>query len=117
MLLFIYGTLKRVGSNHHYMVGQRFVGEARTAPKYRLFDMGGYPGMIHASDGVSIEGEVWDVDEACRVRLDILEAVEEGEYALEPAPLLAPFDRESVQCYVYRWPVTDKPDIGNIWPV
>lgn len=117
MLLFIYGTLKRGGSNHHYMAGQRFVGAACTESRYRLFDMGGYPGMVHASEGLSIEGEVWEVDAACRVRLDILEAVDEGEYALESVPLLAPFTNEDVQTYLYRWPVTGMPDIGSCWRV
>ncbi|TAG31979.1 MAG: hypothetical protein EAZ36_02825, partial [Verrucomicrobia bacterium] len=31
-LVFVYGTLKRGGSNHAFMVGQRFIGLARHAP-------------------------------------------------------------------------------------
>jgi len=34
--IFVYGTLKRGGRNHHFMAGQQFVGEARTAPGYTL---------------------------------------------------------------------------------
>ncbi len=40
-------------------LGGRFVGEARTAPKYRLFQLGDRPGMAQAADGVAIAGEVW----------------------------------------------------------
>lgn len=115
MLLFIYGTLKRGCSNHHYMAGQRFVAMARTAPDYRLVSMGTYPGMVHSQPGRSIQGEVWEVDAGCLQRLDILEGVEEGEYAFEPVPLLAPFDGGTVHGYVYLKDVQDRPDAGEVW--
>ena len=114
--LFLYGTLKRGLSNHRYMVGQRFLGEARTAPCYRMVDCGGYPGMIAVEkDGLSVRGEVWEVDEACRAELDVLEDVAHGLYALEPVKLLAPFDTGEVRTYVYRWPVAGLPDAGEEW--
>jgi allophanate hydrolase len=40
-------------------LGGRFVSEARTQPKYRLFQLGDRPGMAQAPDGVAIAGEVW----------------------------------------------------------
>ena len=113
--LFIYGTLKRGGSNHHYMKGQTFVGEASTAPHYRLVSMGTYPGMVRSESGRSIKGEVWDVDEACLGRLDILEGIDEGEYAYEPVPLLPPFETDSVYGYRYLRSVEGCPDIGDNW--
>jgi gamma-glutamylaminecyclotransferase len=115
MRLFIYGTLKRGCYNHYYMDGQHFVGTARTEPCYRLFNLGGFPGMVSASDGLSIEGEVWDIDDACRARLDVLEGVAEDEYILEPVPLLAPFDREIVHGYRYLRSVVSRPEIGSVW--
>ena len=45
-LIFVYGTLKKGGSNHHLMAGQKFLGAARTIPGFRLYDLGGHPGMI-----------------------------------------------------------------------
>jgi gamma-glutamylaminecyclotransferase len=115
-LVFVYGTLKRGLSNHRFMKGQRFLGEARTAPSYRLVDCGGFPGMVGVeNDGASIRGEVWEVDEACRAQLDVLEDVEMGLYALEPVELLAPFDSDGVKTYVYRWPVDGKADAGDEW--
>ena len=29
-LIFVYGTLKRACANHHFLSGQKFIGEART---------------------------------------------------------------------------------------
>jgi gamma-glutamylcyclotransferase (GGCT)/AIG2-like uncharacterized protein YtfP len=114
--IFVYGTLKRGLSNHRYLAGQRFLGEARTTPEYRLVNFGGYPGMFAVEkDGVSVRGEVWDVDEACRAELDVLEDVAHGMYALEPVTLLAPFDANAVWTYVYRWPVEGKADLGEEW--
>ena len=117
--LFIYGTLKRGGSNHHYMHGQQFVDVARTVPAYRLHDMGGFPGMVPDDNGtgLSIEGEVWDVSDECRAQLDVLEAVDEGEYLYEGVPLLPPFDQEQIMGYRYARPVTGCPDIGTQWQV
>ena len=73
MKLFIYGTLKRGHSRADAMNGQRFLGIAQTAPKYRMFDCGEYPGLVEADDGVSITGELWDVDQVCLNVLDELE--------------------------------------------
>ncbi len=41
--------------------GGRFLREARTAPLYRLHDLGGRPGMFRAAHGARIAGEVWAV--------------------------------------------------------
>ena len=113
--LFIYGTLKRGCSNHHYMAGQRFIAVAQTAPLYQLVSMGTYPGMIRHTSGRSIEGEVWEVDAECLRRLDVLEGIEDGEYAYEVVPLLPPFEAETVHGYRYLRPVDGCPDIGACW--
>lgn len=40
--------------------GGRFLRAARTAPTYRLFDLGNRPGMVRAaSGGAAILGEIW----------------------------------------------------------
>ena len=45
--------------------GGRFLNTARTAPEYRLFDMGPRPGLLRvAGDGVAILGEVWAIPAA-----------------------------------------------------
>jgi allophanate hydrolase len=46
-------------------LGARFVREARTAARYRLFDLGSRPGLVRvARGGGAITGEVWALPEA-----------------------------------------------------
>ncbi len=114
--IFVYGTLKRGLSNHSHLGGQRFLGTARTTPVYRMVDCGGYPGMfVVEKDGLSIIGEVWEVDAACRRELDILEGVAEGMYVLEPVSLLPPFAEAGIRTYLYRWPISGRQDVGEEW--
>ncbi|MFZ4765639.1 MAG: gamma-glutamylcyclotransferase family protein [Roseimicrobium sp.] len=113
--IFVYGTLKSGLSNHRWLAGQQLLGEARTKPCYRMFDCGGYPGMVRvAQGGVAISGEVWLVDVPGRVKLDILEDVALGAYALEPVALEEPFAKE-VFTYLYRWSVSGLRDAGSDW--
>jgi gamma-glutamylcyclotransferase (GGCT)/AIG2-like uncharacterized protein YtfP len=70
--VFVYGTLRAGESNHGLLAGARFVGLARTRPEFRMFDLGPYP-AITAEGSTAIEGEVYEVDDAMRARLDRLE--------------------------------------------
>jgi gamma-glutamylaminecyclotransferase len=116
LLIFVYGTLKRGLSNHSYLAGKRFVSEARTRPEYRLFDLGGYPGMVHtAADGLSIEGEIWEIDDACLQGLDRLEDIKGGEYERTFIALAPPFDSEKIEGYVYLRSVAGRRDAGSVW--
>lgn len=116
-LVFVYGTLKRGGSNHAHLAGQTFLGSGRTVPGFQLHDLGDYPGMIAAPDdrdGVS--GEIWSVDSRCLARLDVLEGTAEGLYRRERVPLLPPFDSARVEAYLYALGMTGRPLIpGGTW--
>jgi len=90
--IFVYGTLKRGYCRAANLVGQQFLGEAKTLAHYRLFDCGSYPGLVEAENGLEILGEVWTVDAACLRQLDLVEAVEEGLYRRGPIKLQPPFD-------------------------
>ncbi|MBI5767474.1 MAG: gamma-glutamylcyclotransferase [Verrucomicrobia bacterium] len=115
-LVFVYGTLKRRGRNHHFLAGQRFVGEARTAPGFRLHDLGGYPGMIpQAADRDGVTGEIWAIDAACLRRLDALEGLAEGLYRRQPVPLLPPHADQPVDAYLYARSVDGRREIGSTW--
>jgi gamma-glutamylaminecyclotransferase len=115
-LVFVYGTLKRGGSNHHLMAGQKFLGEARTPPGFRLYDLGGHPGMIlKPDDRAGVTGEVWSVNTACLAQLDILEGLAEGIYRRVTTKLLPPFADQSVETYLYAQSIEGRPDIGSIW--
>jgi gamma-glutamylcyclotransferase (GGCT)/AIG2-like uncharacterized protein YtfP len=62
--LFVNGTLMRGDILHSNLEGARFISEARTAPRYRLFSIGDvHPGMVEAQgDGVSVAGEIYELD-------------------------------------------------------
>lgn len=114
--IFVYGTLKRGCANHHFLTGQKFVGEARTMPGFRLYSLGGFPGMIPlSSDRDGVRGEVWSVDDAALVRLDGLEGVNEGMYRRELISLLEPFAGREVETYIYIRSVAGRQDLGSEW--
>jgi gamma-glutamylcyclotransferase (GGCT)/AIG2-like uncharacterized protein YtfP len=117
-LLFVYGTLKRGGSNQHYLAGQKFIGVARTPPGFRLFSLGEYPGMIpFADDRDGVSGEVWSVEVDCLEHLDVLEDIAGGTYRREPVPLLAPFADHKIEGYIYARSVEGRRDLGGEYVV
>lgn len=116
MRIFVYGTLKRGRSNHGHLYGQHYIGLAMTQPRYRLHDLGGYPGMVlDERDGISIHGEIWEVNAECLARLDELEDIDGGEYVRERVPLLPPNDQDYVEGYRYFREITNAPDVGGHW--
>lgn len=115
-VIFVYGTLKRGGSNHHFLAGQKFLGEARTAPGFRLYALGGFPGMVALpGDREGVTGEVWSVDVAGLVRLDALEGLDEGIYRRATIPLLEPFAGRDIETYFYARSVDGRRDLGSTW--
>jgi gamma-glutamylaminecyclotransferase len=114
--VFVYGTLKRGGANHHFLAGQEYVGPARTGPGFTLYELEGYPGMVASPedrDGVS--GEVWSVDEACLAQLDLLEGTAEGLYLRAVVPLERPFAGRRVEGYLYLRSVAGRRRVGGLW--
>lgn len=116
--VFVYGTLKRGGSNHAWLAGQVFLGPAHTAPGFTLYSLGEYPGLVaDPSDAAGVSGELWAVDAACLAGLDELEGVSEGLYARDPAPLLPPHGQLTPSPCLYRYlgPVAGRPRLGSVW--
>jgi gamma-glutamylaminecyclotransferase len=111
--VFVYGTLKRGGENHRLLAGQRFVGEARTEPAFRLYQLDGYPGMVAATGGLSITGELWEVDGPCLERLDELEGTAVGLYARVPVRLLPPHERTEAETYLCLQSMAGRRDLGT----
>ncbi len=111
--VFVYGTLKRGMPKNHYLSGQEYLGAARTAPRYRLYDCGRYPGLVASADGRAIDGELWSVDQAILPQLDAYEGVpdlyERREVELQDveAPVLT---------YIYVRDVSRLNDCGCSWP-
>jgi gamma-glutamylcyclotransferase (GGCT)/AIG2-like uncharacterized protein YtfP len=115
-VLFIYGTLKRGCSNHRFLADQNFLGLARTVAGFRLFDLGGYPGIAaHRDDRDGVVGELWSVDPEALERLDRFEGVHEGLYRREPIALQTPSIDRSVQAYIPALPVHGHADVGSEW--
>jgi gamma-glutamylcyclotransferase (GGCT)/AIG2-like uncharacterized protein YtfP len=116
--LFVYGTLKRGGSNHAFLAGQRFLGAARTAPGFTLFSLGSYPGLVAApDDSAGVTGELWSVDDACLARLDVLEGLAEGLYRRGEIALSAPVEVARAATYFYLRDVQGQARLGPTWPV
>jgi gamma-glutamylcyclotransferase (GGCT)/AIG2-like uncharacterized protein YtfP len=117
--LFVYGTLKRGHPNHRHLAGQTFVGEATTAPLYRLVDLGFYPAMQRLGpDGLAVKGELWDVDDAALAAIDRLEGWQPGDptgclYRREPIEVPG---HDGVEAYLYYRRVVPGARTGSEWP-
>jgi gamma-glutamylaminecyclotransferase len=117
-VIFVYGTLKRGGSNHLFLSGQKFVGEARTAPGFTLYSLGDYPGLVRApGDTEGVAGELWSVDGPCLAELDRLEGLDEGLYERADVLLAPNCFAGSAQTYLYLRPHHGLPPVGSTWPV
>jgi gamma-glutamylcyclotransferase (GGCT)/AIG2-like uncharacterized protein YtfP len=115
MHLFVYGTLKRGESRHRFLAGQTFVAPARTRPLYRLHDLGDFPGLVESAVGLTIEGELWEVDEACLLRLDRIEGCDMGLYRRALVELASPHDALSAVTYLYEKNIDGLADCGTHW--
>ena len=114
--VFVYGSLKRGCSNHRHLLDQTFIGPARTVPGFRLYDLGGYPGMVpHPGDHSGVAGEVWSVDDAALQRLDEFEGTHEGLYRREPVALQPPFGDTAVEAYFSNLGVEGRRAVGGQW--
>jgi gamma-glutamylcyclotransferase (GGCT)/AIG2-like uncharacterized protein YtfP len=98
--LFVYGSLMRGGLRHVVLRNQRFLREAVTAPKYLLYDLGAYPGLVAApDDGRPIHGELYEVERMLIPHLDLIEGAPE-QYRLEPMEIEG--ETAPVHGYIYR---------------
>lgn len=114
-LIFVYGTLKRGLRNHPLLAGQQFIREARTVPRYRLYDSGPYPCLVEDQRrGRAIQGELWRADAATLARLDELEDVPYlfGRRDIEVDGISTP-----VSACLYQGDVAGMKDCGDRWPV
>jgi gamma-glutamylcyclotransferase (GGCT)/AIG2-like uncharacterized protein YtfP len=77
--LFVNGTLMRGLALHGNLEGATFLGEFRTAPRYRIFSIGDvHPGMFEVDEsagevGIAVPGELYDLPD------EVWASVEAGE--------------------------------------
>lgn len=71
LLLFVYGTLRRGESHHDELRGAIFLGVARTARRYAVRQVDGFPALLNGA--VEIAGELFDVGDDLLARLDVFE--------------------------------------------
>lgn len=109
--LFVYGTLKKGFCRHDALSACKFLGLANTEPLYKLIDLGDYPGLISSDNGISIEGELYEVDDPCLQKLDAIEGVEMNLYSRETVQLLSPWDDKTAITYIYRQSTDGYPEI------
>jgi gamma-glutamylcyclotransferase (GGCT)/AIG2-like uncharacterized protein YtfP len=108
--LFVYGSLRSGEENHALLRGARFLGSARTLPRYELLDLGGVAGLL-ARGAASVVGELYEVADALLPELD---AFEGAEYARRPVAL----EDGEAQTYLFVAPLPPgaRAVAGGHWP-
>lgn len=71
--VFVYGTLKRGLSNHHWLAGARDQGDRRLNGA-RLYDLGPFPMAVATAEG-HVQGELYTIPSRTLAALDHLEGV------------------------------------------
>ncbi len=74
--LFIYGTLRRGGSNHFRMDGGEFLGSG--AIEGRIYKISWYPALVCGGEN-AVKGELYRVSEEHLQALDVFEGIVPGE--------------------------------------
>ncbi len=112
--LFVYGTLKRGCRNHALLAHQTSLGDAKTAPGFRLYRLNGFPGLIRAPGTADVvSGELYLVDDTCLQALDLFEGLSEMLYTRELIPLSPPHG--SANAYLYARSVEGRPLLDGEW--
>ncbi len=124
MNLFVYGSLKRGFSNHHFLTGQVFRGLATTEHEARMVDCGGFPGIVAnlSPPGYRICGELWEVTPECLQRIDWLEDIDTGLYSRVEWPVVFEASdgarREVLAViYLYHQSADGLTEVGPYWQI
>lgn len=85
--VFVYGTLRKGGTYHHFLKNARLLKENYLLPGFRLYDYRHwYPYMVKGNKEDVVTGEIYKVDEAGLQLLNQLEDVENQLYSLVYLP-------------------------------
>ena len=73
MRVFVYGTLRKGGENHHFLVDSKYLGEEEISG-FKMFNIHGfYPAAVPSIQNSTIKGEVYEIDGYTLQKLDHLE--------------------------------------------
>lgn len=95
--VFVYGTLRRGGSNHFRMAGADFVSAGTVTG--RIYRVDWYPGLVLDEAGDGIAGEIYQVAPAMLQELDRFEG---AEYRRLQAKVRLP-DGATVCAWLWEW--------------
>lgn len=95
--IFVYGTLRRGGSNHHRLEGAAFISTARV--RGRLYRIDWYPGLVLDDSAGPVLGEVYEVSNGI---LDDLDAFE-GDAYLRVNIEVRLSDSTSAEAWLWEW--------------
>ena len=103
--VFVYGTLRRGGSNDFRLAGGEFISAGTV--RGRLYQIDWYPGLVLDEAGEEIHGEVYAVDGELLAALDIFEGLSAGEiqgseYRRVPATIMRR-DSRTLTAWVWEW--------------
>ena len=103
--VFVYGTLRRGGSNHFRMAGADFIAAGTITG--RMYKIDWYPGLELDPAGDEIHGEVFSVPLDLLAELDLFEGLSAGEtQGSEYRRVLAPVvrrDSQTQDAWVWEW--------------
>jgi gamma-glutamylcyclotransferase (GGCT)/AIG2-like uncharacterized protein YtfP len=75
--VFVYGTLRRGGSNHFRLAGAEFISAGTITG--RMYRIDWYPGLVLDPAGGEIHGEIYAVSPELLAALDCFEGLSTGE--------------------------------------
>jgi gamma-glutamylcyclotransferase (GGCT)/AIG2-like uncharacterized protein YtfP len=108
--VFVYGTLRRGGSNHRLLGNAHYLGLHHTAARYTMYRLGPYPGVVEGGSS-PIRGEVYAVGFGLLQRIDRLE-----DYPRMYRRVLIPSPYGRAWIYLYQGSCRDRdPVIGGDW--
>ena len=102
--VFVYGTLRRGGSNHFRMSGADFI--AAGTVRGRMYRIDWYPGVVLNGEGDEILGEVYAVDASTLAELDCFEGLAAGKLEGDEYRRVRTMVRsggESLEAWVWEW--------------
>jgi gamma-glutamylcyclotransferase (GGCT)/AIG2-like uncharacterized protein YtfP len=97
--VFVYGTLRRGGSNHFRMEGAEFMTAATV--RARLYRIDWYPGLVLDDAGDDVIGEIYQVSERLMKQLDAFEGPEYHRVMVEVK--CAGDHRSPVAAWIWEW--------------